>query len=429
MLIVSSLLLLSEIAYGMLFSGMSTQIILFIVVSIIASCFYILICLIIHYNVDALTKNLPVIIIASAFIFRLTVIWINPVASGDVYRYLWDGKVQLHGFNPYAHPPADSVLTGLSSGTSLQSMDYHAMRTIYPPFSEWIFTLGYSISGDNALGIKFFLLVAECFTAWLLILILKEIRKPLAYIGFYLICPLPIMQFMIDAHMDALAFPFVLLCILLWMKRKPLHASVALGFGIISKLLPVLFIPLLLRGEDRSRKLILLFGSFIVVVLSYLPYILGGGSPWEALSAYSSRWYFNGPVFDLAHLVIESNEAAHLFVACLFILWLVYVYTREWIFIEKIYFTLMGFFLLSATVHPWYVTWLALMLPLVMRWSGVAYITLVNLANIVVIDYKALKIWHLSPLIEIAEYLPIIILVLLELNFILKSRAVTEIRS
>jgi alpha-1,6-mannosyltransferase len=411
-----SLLVLSEVVYGFLYSGFSTQIILFIVVSIIASVLYILISLIVHFKIDELPKNTWKLFIVFAFVFRLTLVWIQPIASGDVNRYIWDGKVQVNGFNPYGHAPTDSSLNGLHSATLPQSMDFPNMRSIYPPFAEWVFALAYKYFGENPFGIKVFLLLAELITTWLLILVLKEAKKPLANIALYLLCPLPIMQFMIDAHMDALVFPFFLLFILYWMKRKTIAGSVSLGFAIITKLLPLLFLPLALKGEKNGKRFMMIAGSLGVVFATYVPYVLWNGSPWESLGAYSARWYFNGPVFDLILPSVGSNELAHMIVAGLFLAWYLFVLTRPWTLLEMIYYTLIGFFILSATVHPWYVIWLAVLLPLTTRWSGIAYITLINLANIVVIDYKAFKIWHLSPAIEVLEYLPILFFLFWELK-------------
>ena len=36
-----------------------------------------------------------------------------PPHSSDVYRYVWDGRVQAHGINPYRYIPADPALARL----------------------------------------------------------------------------------------------------------------------------------------------------------------------------------------------------------------------------------------------------------------------------------------------------------------------------
>ena len=39
------------------------------------------------------------IILVASFIFRLTIFWSTPSLSGDIYRYIWDGRVQNAGLN------------------------------------------------------------------------------------------------------------------------------------------------------------------------------------------------------------------------------------------------------------------------------------------------------------------------------------------
>jgi hypothetical protein len=177
-----------------------------------------------------------------------------------------------------------------------------------------------------------------------------------------------------------------------------------------------------LKGENNVNRLKIAIGSLAVVLAAYLPYVLWSGSPWESLGAYSARWYFNGPIFDIILPIVNSNEMAHVIVACCFLGWYIFVLTRQWTLLEMIYYTFIGFFILSATVHPWYVIWLAVFLPMIPRWSGVAYVTLISLANIVVINYKAHHLWHLSPAIEALEYLPVLFLLFWELrtSFVLR---------
>jgi hypothetical protein len=34
----------------------------------------------------------------------------------DIYRYIWEGAIQWHGFNPYGSAPDDPALAGLAQG-------------------------------------------------------------------------------------------------------------------------------------------------------------------------------------------------------------------------------------------------------------------------------------------------------------------------
>ncbi|MBI3021416.1 MAG: hypothetical protein HYY59_05415, partial [Candidatus Omnitrophica bacterium] len=45
-----------------------------------------------------------------AVLARLFALGMTPTLSNDLYRYRWDGRVQLAGIDPYAYPPNDPAL-------------------------------------------------------------------------------------------------------------------------------------------------------------------------------------------------------------------------------------------------------------------------------------------------------------------------------
>ncbi|HSE38288.1 MAG TPA: hypothetical protein VLG74_13375, partial [Blastocatellia bacterium] len=48
-----------------------------------------------------------------AVLFRLSIIFFPPYLSDDIYRYIWDGRVQAAGVNPYRYIPAEEPLAQL----------------------------------------------------------------------------------------------------------------------------------------------------------------------------------------------------------------------------------------------------------------------------------------------------------------------------
>jgi hypothetical protein len=409
-----ALSILSGLIYLGLYLNVTTPILLLIVISFIVSLLYVLLCVVLRRHGDRLPDRAYLVIIGIGVLIRLAVMPVAPIASGDVYRYIWDGKVIAHGFNPYRYAPADSVLKPLHS-PNLPEKDITTMTTIYPPLAEWIFAASYAIFGESPNGIKIFSFIAECVSLILLVQILKALQKPPALVALYALCPLPVLQFMVDAHFDGLAFPFLLSGILLWLKRKELSSFVVLSLGILIKFLPALFIPLLLREQTKARKISLIAIPAAIAVAAYLPYIIGGGSPFSSLAVYSEQWYFNGVFFDGILALGFSNEISHLIVSVLFIASFAFILFSKKPLLEKLYLTLICFFLFSAVVHPWYVTWIAILLPICFRWSGVAYVTLINIANIVIINWKSYHFWYQSSGHLLLEYLPIIAIFLYEL--------------
>src|ERR1051325_11775990 len=86
----------------------------------------------------------PTLLIAIIFavLFRLSILFTPPYLSDDIYRYIWDGRVQAAGINPYRYIPADQSLADLRDEKiypNINRRDY--AHTMYPPIAEGSFLL------------------------------------------------------------------------------------------------------------------------------------------------------------------------------------------------------------------------------------------------------------------------------------------------
>jgi hypothetical protein len=78
------------------------------------------------------------LILATAVLFRLTLWPLAPTLSEDLYRYRWDGRVQLAGWNPYAISPNDPRLNDLREA-AVRHFAAPELPAIYPPLAELTF--------------------------------------------------------------------------------------------------------------------------------------------------------------------------------------------------------------------------------------------------------------------------------------------------
>ena len=99
-------------------------------------------------------------IIAISLVVRLSFLTEYPIGSEDAYRYLWDGKVQAYGINPYLYSAVDEHVSFLHSPLLPAAMNHANIKTIYFPLSEWIFYSSYLLSGEALWGFKTVLLIA-----------------------------------------------------------------------------------------------------------------------------------------------------------------------------------------------------------------------------------------------------------------------------
>src|SRR5262245_28270503 len=61
-------------------------------------------------------------------LLRVYVLLFDPLLSTDIYRYIWDGKVQAAGINPYRYFPAHDALAHLRDATIFQDQSGRLCR-------------------------------------------------------------------------------------------------------------------------------------------------------------------------------------------------------------------------------------------------------------------------------------------------------------
>src|SRR6516164_11734981 len=125
-----------------------------------------------------LSRRALIAVLAVAALMRLIVLLAPPYLSDDINRYVWDGRVEAAGLNPYRYVPADPHLAALRDETifpNINRSDY--APTIYPPVAEYIFYLGTRLR-DSSTAMKATLLAFELAGVLLLLRLLGELRLP-----------------------------------------------------------------------------------------------------------------------------------------------------------------------------------------------------------------------------------------------------------
>lgn len=356
------------------------------------------------------------VMLGLGILIRLSFFAADPIGSDDAYRYMWDGKVQAAGVNPYRYAPDDPALAGLHSSLLPRAVNHPDMKTVYFPFSQWIFLLAYRMAGESLWGLKAMLLVAEASTVAGLLLLLAHLRAPRRMVLLYALCPLPILAFALDAHVDGFGLPLLVFGLLLYLRDRPVIGLLLLGLSISVKPVAVVLLPVLFfsaRGtRDRARIALL---PLAVAFLPFAPYMLGV-NPFESLERFATHWLFNGAIFEIVHALVRDNQIARLICAAgLGVSLLSLLLTRRDV-LRTSAFSVLLLLLFSPVVHPWYVTWLAVLLPVVPLRSGIAYAATVSLAVVTLVGYRMTGAWEQYPLILTLEYAPVVALFLLEVT-------------
>ncbi len=214
-------------------------------------------------------------IVAVGIALRLALLPTAPTLSGDVYRYIWDGRVVVAGFDPYTHVPADPALLALRDPTQyglIDKRDYAV--TVYPPVAEALFALVTRVS-SSVPAMKGAMALLEGAAVLAMARLLGRLGRPRGWLGVYLLHPAPLWEIAGNGHADA-AVLAALFGALAWGggAARPYAAAAAMTLGALVKPTAALGLPALWRPWRVLLPLLVL----ALAALCYLPFALSAGA-------------------------------------------------------------------------------------------------------------------------------------------------------
>jgi hypothetical protein len=243
--------------------------------------------------------------IACAILCRVPLM-IGPVNyDSDMVRYIWDGRVQRFGVNPYAVVPSDPALAYTHTADTVRMPSRHD-RTPYPPAAQLFFRLMVTV-WESARVMKSVLTLLDMATIFLVWRWLRLAGRPEWLVIGYAWNPLVILEVAHSGHIDALGAFWIAASAWAMARQRRGLAVVAYTLAVTTKLLPVVLAPLFI-GRVRVRDLAL---GVALLILLYLPFTTGGTVPVGAITNVVAHIRFNSPVFrPLAWIVTPAGAAA-----------------------------------------------------------------------------------------------------------------------
>jgi alpha-1,6-mannosyltransferase len=230
-------------------------------------------------------RHTLIAILLVAAVLRAVALFAPQALSTDAYRYVWDGRVQAAGINPYRYIPADPALSALRDASIYPNINRAQYApTIYPPTAQLAF-LGIERVSDSLIGMKLGMLVFDAVSIGCLLALLRRNGLPAARVLLYAWHPLPIWEFAGTGHVDAVAIALVLLAFLAAARRAPMWSGVALAAATLVKFYPAVVAPALYRRWDWRLP-----AAFVVtLIVLYLPYLSVGSRVFGFLSGYAAE--------------------------------------------------------------------------------------------------------------------------------------------
>ena len=220
------------------------------------------------------SKGMVLVIIIFAVIFRACLLSADPtVLSKDMYRYIWDGRVQQNGFNPYQHPPDAAELKELRDNKVYPSINRKSYPTLYPAGAQIFFRLFHMIVGESVWGYKGLMTLFDVLTLFVLLALLRIYGFDDTRLIIYAWNPLVIFEIAYSGHLEGLTVFWMVLSLYLHAIHKQIPAIACLAIASAIKLYPALLLPTLLNRGERIKG-ILTFG--VSFVLLYVPFLVAG---------------------------------------------------------------------------------------------------------------------------------------------------------
>ncbi len=254
---------------------------------------------------------------------RLVWYGVPVLIDDDYFRYLWDGAVLAWGHNPYTMAPK-AALDGIGvppplvplaaqAGDVLRGINFPELSTIYPGTSQLAFALAYGVAPLKLDGLRLVFLGAELATLALLLVIVRDLGRPMMMTALYWLNPLVVWSSHGTGHTEVLMAPLVLgACLAAWRGRGLVTAAlVALGVGV--KIWPILLVPLLARllhakGRSLLGPALVLAGGTTLLMLPLLLSAVAAGTR-SGLVAYSEHWWVNNAPFSwISYWVYQATS-------------------------------------------------------------------------------------------------------------------------
>ncbi len=366
-----------------------------------------------------------------------------PNLSDDVYRFIWDGCLWLNGINPLEQLPSHYIEQNIDiQGINLelyQQLNSPNYYTIYPPIAQLNFVVACWLFPSSIIGsafiMKFFLFIFECGSLFVISKLLKKWNLPLKNVLIYALNPLIIIEIIGNLHFEGAMIFFLLLSTLALTKEKWITSAIFMALSISSKLLPIMFLPLLIKRLGWKQSIFYFSIVAAVVVALFLPLFnkLAIQNFANSLDLYFRKFEFNASIYYIFRSIGFALKGYNMIsfigpITALCALSSILLFS----FFEKkpninslpsaMLFAISIYLIFATTIHPWY-----LAMPLVLctftsfrfpiAWSGLVFFTYVNYSY---------PIYKENTWVVIIEYIIVIVFVLYELFFLMKSERLPQ---
>ena len=325
-------------------------------------------------------------LIGLVILFRLIFLFSIPNLSQDFYRFIWDGRMILEGFNPYLSLPESFIQQGtqpiseaynLYSGMGEMNGSHY---TNYPPINQLCFLIAALFASKSVfgsiIGLRTIIILADIGILYFGKKLLERLNLPVKNIFWYALNPFIIIEMTGNLHFEPVMLFFLIWSFYKLHQQKWTFAAILLACSVSVKLIPLLFLPLFYQWFVKKeknwfsgiKKLSLFYAITLgTIIILFLPFYSS-----EFIENYANSvglWFrnfeFNASFYyifrEIGYLFRGYNEIAVIgkitpIITIVFLLIITFFRKNKSMpqLITALLFGLCFYYFTATTVHPWY---------------------------------------------------------------------------
>ena len=304
------------------------------------------------FSTPAFPKHVLVFALALSAVWHVLFLLQPSGVDDDIHRYVWDGRVQRLGYNPYTLVPNDPRIAGLHTAET-RTLNHPDLPSPYPPGAQLFFRAVTSIH-ESVFAFKAAFVACDFAIVFALFDFLRRAGKAEHWVLAFAWNPLLAIEVAGSGHIDILGTLLLVISIAALARNWRAVASVAFALAIAVKFLPLVLVPLYWRRVRLRDAAIAIF----VLGLLYFPFLERGRIPLGSLRTYVQSFRFNDPVFAALERVMSPQMTAGLAV-------LVGLLTAIWLRREStesspgaFAWPMAASLVFAPVIYPWYLLWL-----------------------------------------------------------------------
>jgi alpha-1,6-mannosyltransferase len=304
------------------------------------------------FHTASLSKIVIVVCLGLAALWHITFLATPTGSDDDVRRYVWDGRMQRLGYDPYIVVPDDPAVAALHTAET-RTLNHSDLPSPYPPGAQLFFRAVTAIH-ESTLAMRIALVLCEVAIGFALFSIFRSAGQGMHWILAFAWNPLLATEVAGSGHIDILGALLLVVSFAALVRRWRSVAAVAFALAIAVKFLPIVLLPLYWR-RLRVRDAVLGVAAFAAL---YLPFLDHRRIPAGSLNTYIQSFRFNDPLFTVMERLMSPQAASGLAVLLGMVVAIWLRAKSQTLSSDAFALPMCATLLCAPVVYPWYLLWL-----------------------------------------------------------------------